>query len=181
MVIPLPKPLVIAAELSVYIPFHFWRMVYIYSADREFLRGSEHENKPHLYGGWGYGIGQSTQYTTWSTNVVAPQAMTMTHVPPPYEDYTGRAMFAAFCCCWPLGLWALLKASEARKSYQVGDSETARSQADQARQLSNISIGVGCASFVLLFTFIVLYYTVILYSFSDWGSWKNCPICYQDT
>lgn len=53
MVIPLPKPLVIAAELSVYIPFHFWRMVYIYSADREFLRGSEHENKPHLYGGWG--------------------------------------------------------------------------------------------------------------------------------
>uniref|UniRef100_K1QM26 Proline-rich transmembrane protein 1 n=1 Tax=Magallana gigas TaxID=29159 RepID=K1QM26_MAGGI len=107
----------------------------------------------------GYGIGQSTQYTTWSTNVVAPQAMTMTHVPPPYEDYTGRAMFAAFCCCWPLGLCALIKASEARKSYQVGDSETARSQADQARQLSNISIGVGCASFVLLFTFIVLYYT----------------------
>lgn len=53
MIISLPKPLVIAAELLVYIPFHFWRMVYNYSVGREFFRGSEHENKPHLDGGWG--------------------------------------------------------------------------------------------------------------------------------
>ncbi|XP_052681574.1 synapse differentiation-inducing gene protein 1-like [Crassostrea angulata] len=115
----------------------------------------------------GYGIGQSTQYTTWSTNVVAPQAMTMTHVPPPYEDYTGRALFALFCCCWPLGLWALLKASEAKKSYQMGDSETARSQADQARQLTNTSIVVGGLSFALTFIFITMYYVIILSSSSD--------------
>lgn len=51
MIISLPKPLVIAAELLVYIPFHFWRMVYNYSVGREFFRGSEHENKPHLDGG----------------------------------------------------------------------------------------------------------------------------------
>uniref|UniRef100_K1PHY4 Uncharacterized protein n=1 Tax=Magallana gigas TaxID=29159 RepID=K1PHY4_MAGGI len=98
-----------------------------------------------------------TDPTNFFKQSVAPQAMTMTHVPPPYEDYTGRALFALFCCCWPLGLWALLKASEAKKSYQMGDSETARSQADQARQWINISIVVGGLSFALTFIFITMF------------------------
>lgn len=109
----------------------------------------------------GFVNGQTTQYTTWSTNVVAPQAMTMTHVAPPPEDYTGRALFAIFCCFWPLGLFALIKASEAKKSYRMGDSEMARSQADQARQLSNISIIVGIVSFVVLIIFIIIYYITL--------------------
>lgn len=60
-----------------------------------------------------------------------------------------------------------LREFQAKKSYQMGDSETARSQADQARQLSNISIAVGGVSFVVLFIFIIIYYVVIISSLSD--------------
>lgn len=60
-----------------------------------------------------------------------------------------------------------LREFQAKKSYQMGDSETARSQADQARQLINISIVVGGLSFALTFIFITMYYVIILSSSSD--------------
>lgn len=89
--------------------------------------------------------------------------MTMTHVPPPPEDYTFRALIATFLCFWPLGLYAYLKASEAKKSYHMGDNATAHALADQARQFTNISIIVGIVSYVFLFIFLIIYYTVILF------------------
>lgn len=60
-----------------------------------------------------------------------------------------------------------LREFQAKKSYQMGDSETARSQADQARQWINISIVVGGLSFALTFIFITMYYVIILSSSSD--------------
>lgn len=102
------------------------------------------------------GNGQPPQYGVWSTNVVAPEGMTMIPPPPTQEDYTVRAMIATFCCCWILGVCAMMKIAESRKSYRIGDTVTARAQADQARMLSNIGIGVGMASVLILLVVIIV-------------------------
>lgn len=45
----------------------------------------------------------------------------------------------------------------------MGDNETAHALADQARQFTNFSIIVGIVSYVFLFIFLIIYYTVILF------------------
>lgn len=104
----------------------------------------------------GRGNNQPPPNGVWTTNVVAPQGMTMTHLTPPQKDYTGRAWFAIICCCWILGICAMMKMAESRKSYRIGDTATARDQEDQARMMSNIGIIIGIASFIVLFVVVVV-------------------------
>ena len=43
---------------------------------------------------------------------VAPAPMSMNSMEPPPPDYTARALIVMLCCCMPLGLCAVMKASE---------------------------------------------------------------------
>ncbi|XP_065941970.1 uncharacterized protein [Magallana gigas] len=80
--------------------------------------------------------------------MVAPEQMTMDERPP--HDFMHRAICVTICCFWPTGIVAILKASEARNAYARGDIEAAKRSTHEAHQMSNISILIGLASFLLV-------------------------------
>ncbi|XP_022307414.1 proline-rich transmembrane protein 1-like [Crassostrea virginica] len=100
-------------------------------------------------------------YTT-NTVLVAPGPVTMNEPPPP--DYMTRAIFVTICCFWPTGIFAIMKASESRSAYARGDFQSARSNANSARQLSNISIMAGVASVLIGIIIVGVYVGLVLRS-----------------
>lgn len=114
-----------------------------------------------------YGMGQS-QYSQQSTTYIqtAPVAPVMAYQPPA-EDHMCRAIFATFCCFWPIGIFAIMKASEARSAYARGDAVSGQSASSSARQLSNIAIGVGVASIVIAAIIVGVYVGVVLSYFGN--------------
>ncbi|XP_061178039.1 proline-rich transmembrane protein 1-like [Saccostrea echinata] len=103
-------------------------------------------------------------YTSTNTVLVAPGPMTMNEPPPP--DYMNRAIFVTICCFWPTGIFAIMKASESRSAYARGDILSARSNANSARQLSNISIMAGVASVLVAIIIVGVYVGLVLRSYS---------------
>lgn len=83
----------------------------------------------------------SSSTMIWSSNVVAPAPMSMNEPPP--QDYTKRALFATLCCCFPIGLCALMNASASKKALARGDLNAARNSANSARTLSTVAFIVG--------------------------------------
>ncbi|CAG5114494.1 unnamed protein product [Candidula unifasciata] len=59
------------------------------------------------------------------------------------QDNMGLAIFACLCCFWPLGIVAILRASESRDAMNRGDLNGARVSASDARKFSLISICIG--------------------------------------
>lgn len=112
----------------------------------------------------GYGAPpQNLQYGMSQTQYIqtAPVAPTMVYQPPS-EDHMCRAIFATLCCFWPVGIFAIMKASEARSAYARGDAAGGQSASASARQLSNIAIGVGIASVVISAIIVGVYVGVVL-------------------
>ncbi|KAL5007488.1 hypothetical protein ScPMuIL_016294 [Solemya velum] len=100
-------------------------------------------------------------YATGGTNVVvAPGPVTMAEAPPP--DYMGRAIFATLCCFWPIGIFALWKASTARSDYARGDFAAARANSQSARTMSNIAIIAGVVSIIISLIIVGIYVGVIM-------------------
>lgn len=83
----------------------------------------------------------SSSTMIWSSNVVAPAPMSMNEPPP--QDYTKRALFATLCCCFPIGLCALMNANASKKALARGDLNAARNSANSARTLSTVAFIVG--------------------------------------
>ncbi|XP_060074777.1 proline-rich transmembrane protein 1-like [Ylistrum balloti] len=91
---------------------------------------------------------------------VVPPPQTFSEPPPP--DYMNRAIFTTICCFWPVGIFAIMKASEAKNAYARGDFQGARSSANSARQLSNIAIFAGVASIVVSMIIVGIYVGLIM-------------------
>ncbi|XP_069132128.1 proline-rich transmembrane protein 1-like [Argopecten irradians] len=91
---------------------------------------------------------------------VVPPPQTFSEPPPP--DYMNRAIFTTICCFWPVGIFAIMKANEAKNAYHRGDFEGARSSANSARQLSNIAIFAGVASIVVSMIIVGVYVGLIM-------------------
>uniref|UniRef100_K1RGZ6 Proline-rich transmembrane protein 1 n=1 Tax=Magallana gigas TaxID=29159 RepID=K1RGZ6_MAGGI len=89
-----------------------------------------------------------TKKPCFTLHQVAPEQMTMDERPP--HDFMHRAICVTICCFWPTGIVAILKASEARNAYARGDIEAAKRSTHEAHQMSNISILIGLASFLLV-------------------------------
>ncbi|KAK3103135.1 hypothetical protein FSP39_016740 [Pinctada imbricata] len=81
---------------------------------------------------------------------------------PPPPDQMTKAIFVTICCFWPTGIFAIMKASEARSAVARGDMGSARSYSNAARQLSNISIMAGVASILILIVIMGIYIGVIM-------------------
>ncbi|XP_046856839.1 cysteine-rich and transmembrane domain-containing protein WIH2-like [Xenia sp. Carnegie-2017] len=92
---------------------------------------------------------QSNNTTVVVQNQPQPAAVT-TMIP----DHMGLSIFACLCCCWPIGICAIIKSSEVRNLYDTGDYAGAIASAESAKKLAAISIGIG----------MIFYVVVILYN-----------------
>ncbi|XP_031570744.1 proline-rich transmembrane protein 1-like [Actinia tenebrosa] len=81
-------------------------------------------------------------------------------VPPP--DYQALAWFACLCCCWPLGLVAIIRSNEVRTASARGDYLTAEAASRSARTMSFLAIGLGIAFMVLYIIILTVYLIPLL-------------------
>lgn len=64
------------------------------------------------------------------------------YVPKP-DSNMGLAIFTTLCCCLPLGIFAIIKASKVNELYAMQQYEAAAATAAEAKKWSLIGIGVG--------------------------------------
>lgn len=80
----------------------------------------------------------------------------------PPQDYLGYSIFVTICCCWIIGIFAIMKSAECRSAVSAGDRTTAEEKSRQAKRLANIALGLGIVSVVCSIVLIAVYYGVIL-------------------
>ncbi|XP_068742601.1 proline-rich transmembrane protein 1-like isoform X2 [Montipora capricornis] len=73
--------------------------------------------------------------------ILAPQ------VAPP--DYCGLSWFACLCCCWLIGIFAILRSNQTRDAILRGDMVTANQLSTETRKLANTAIVFGVITFVV--------------------------------
>lgn len=76
-------------------------------------------------------------------------------------DYQGLAWFACLCCCWPLGIVAILKSNEVRNSIARGDYNSATIASNSARNFAYMAIGLGIAFLVMYIISMVMIFTFL--------------------
>ena len=62
--------------------------------------------------------------------------------PAEIDSHMGLAIFSTLCCCLPVGIVAIVFASQVSKHIQEGDYEAAKKSADLAKLFCFISIGL---------------------------------------
>ena len=78
--------------------------------------------------------------------IVQPQVVRVqAPVIPEYEapDHLGMAVFVTICCCWPLGLVAILKATKCRSARMRGDRDNALLYGNQAKKFATLGLRIG--------------------------------------
>lgn len=78
--------------------------------------------------------------------------------PPP--DYVMMSIIVTLCCCWPIGLFAIMKALAARDAINRNDREGAIKNSKAAKKLSMWALGVGIVMVVLSVVFTIVVYAV---------------------
>lgn len=75
------------------------------------------------------------------------------------QDNMGLAIFTTICCCWPLGLIAIMRAQESRRALERGDFPAASTFSQESRRYSLFAIAGGCISIVIAIIIIVVVVT----------------------
>jgi len=65
-------------------------------------------------------------------------------------DHLVMAILVTICCCLPLGIVAILKASECRSARMRGDRDNALQYSREAKKFSMIGLGCGIAIIVVV-------------------------------
>ncbi|XP_016394168.1 tumor suppressor candidate 5 homolog [Sinocyclocheilus rhinocerous] len=65
-------------------------------------------------------------------------------------DYLGYSIFTMLCCCFPLGIAALIFSCSARNANYSGQRELAESNSKTALNLNHAALGIGLIVIVLL-------------------------------
>ncbi|XP_046856822.1 cysteine-rich and transmembrane domain-containing protein 1-like isoform X13 [Xenia sp. Carnegie-2017] len=92
------------------------------------------------------------QQSNNTTVVVAnqPQPAAVTTMIPVVNDHMILSILACVFCCWPIGLCAIIKSSEARNLYIAGDYANAMVSARTARNLALIALVCGICIYPLI-------------------------------
>jgi hypothetical protein len=77
----------------------------------------------------------------------------------PPDDYMGYSIFVALCCCWCVGVSAILSSTRCRSAIAAGDRVTADFKSREARRRANIAFGIG-----LVFTVAEVIFGILLIS-----------------
>ncbi|XP_041366661.1 proline-rich transmembrane protein 1-like isoform X2 [Gigantopelta aegis] len=102
------------------------------------------------------------QYGMQQQNVVVTQPYPNTMmVNGPVPDYMGLALFATICCCWPLGIVAILRAQEARRAAERGDPMNGHQLAGSSKRLSIIAIACGVLFLIPAIGVLIWYFTAV--------------------
>ena len=99
-------------------------------------------------------MGYTSTHNTNTTVVLTQPATVTTAVIPYMNDYMGLSIFSCLCCCWCIGLFAIIKSSEARSNYAAGNYTQALASATTARNLSYAAIfcGIGVVILIIIVT-----------------------------
>ncbi|XP_052002269.1 proline-rich transmembrane protein 1-like [Xyrauchen texanus] len=77
----------------------------------------------------------------------------------PQPDYLGYSIFTLLCCCFPLGIAALIYSIFTRNANMSGHQQLAEKNSKMARILNHTALGIGL-------TIIVLYIIIVIVSTS---------------
>ena len=73
------------------------------------------------------------------------------------------AIFTTLCCCLPLGIVGIIKATKVDSYYNVGQYQAAQAAADEAKKWS--IIGIACGALVyIIYAIIYIIYGVAIFS-----------------
>uniref|UniRef100_UPI00397E9E1C CD225/dispanin family protein n=1 Tax=Salmonella sp. s54925 TaxID=3159674 RepID=UPI00397E9E1C len=93
----------------------------------------------------------SSQVCNNTTVVMTQPSVVTTAVIPYVNDNMGLSIFSCLCCCWIIGIFAIMKSSEARNLYVAGDYNGAMMAAQTARNLSIAAIVCGISGATIYF------------------------------
>jgi hypothetical protein len=79
----------------------------------------------------------------------------------PPDDYLFYSIFVTVCCCWLVGIFAIVSSSECRSAIATGDRLTAEIKSRSARSKANLALGLGIASLVAFGVIMGVYYGLI--------------------
>lgn len=116
-------------------------------------QGQYYAQQPMGYAQQPQGYGQQPQAVVF----VQPTALTN-----PPQDHLGYSIFVTVCCCWIIGLFAIIKSAECRSAIAAGDRSTADIKSRQAKKLGNVALGLGLVSLVVTIVLFGVYYGMIL-------------------
>ncbi|XP_013401965.1 proline-rich transmembrane protein 1 [Lingula anatina] len=101
--------------------------------------------------------GAYNQPITGQPQIVVYQQQPAHNIP----DQMGYAIFVTLCCCWPMGIMAIVKALASRDAIARGDLVEGKSKAEDAKRWSHWALGVGIAFFLIIVVFLIVFYTAI--------------------
>ncbi|XP_025084743.1 proline-rich transmembrane protein 1-like isoform X1 [Pomacea canaliculata] len=104
----------------------------------------------------GYTVQPQQGHSYNHSAVVVTQPVAAIPVVNSVTDNMGLAIFTTICCCWPIGLFAIMKASESRTALASGDFQRAQTLSQESRRLSLFSIAGGCVSIVIVIIAVVV-------------------------
>ncbi len=78
------------------------------------------------------------------------------YIPPRPKNWLTEAIIVTIICCWPIGIVAIIKASEVNSKYNAGDYDGAQNSARQAENFTKWSAGLAIVGLVLYFLLIGL-------------------------
>lgn len=80
--------------------------------------------------------------------------------PPP--DHMMFNIFMTLFCCWPIGIFAIMKSMACRDAIHRGNAEMAHRLSVEARRLGYWTLGVGILTVVVSLTIIIIFYSVYI-------------------
>ena len=83
----------------------------------------------------------------------------------PPDDYMCYSIFVTLCCCWLIGIFAILRSSECRAAIAAGDRVTAEVRSSEARSRAHLALGLGIGSIIFSFIFVGVYIGIIVNSY----------------
>lgn len=117
---------------------------------------------------------QYTQGQQSNPATVTTQPATVMYVQPvgplpdPPQDHLCFSIMVTICCCWPIGIFAILKSVATRDAINRGDREAANSNSQSAKKLAVIALCIGIAFTILSMGLVAFYvYSAISMELDD--------------
>ncbi|KAG5271619.1 hypothetical protein AALO_G00182050 [Alosa alosa] len=98
------------------------------------------------------------QYPQGNTVMVQPTTVYVTHSPliNPVSDYLGYSIFTMLCCCFPLGIAALIFSISTRDANSQGNRPMAEKNSQTARKLNHAGLGIGLTFTIIIFILYII-------------------------
>ena len=118
-----------------------------YNNNGGYNNGGGYNNNGYNNGGMDYGMGNGMNNGFQS-------------IPP--NNNLVLAIITTVFCCMPIGIYAIIKASNVDKYWNMGQHDLAINEANEAKKWSKIGIGIGAAAIILYLIFYVVMFVVAL-------------------